>query len=73
MKKIINHSGTTKPDYSAAEYQPCWTCQNSCGGCNWSREFKPVDGWEAEKTILISNGEYADSYRIISCPEYKRG
>ena len=50
--------------------QSCWTCKNACGGCPWSREFKPVDGWEAEKTFIGSNGEHAESYKIIYCPEY---
>lgn len=50
--------------------QPCWTCKNACGGCEWSRYFKPVPGWIAEKTFIESNGEEAESYKIISCPKY---
>jgi len=57
-------------NYESNLYQPCWTCQNACGGCSWSRSFKPVEGWTAEKTFLQSNGEYAESYKIIKCPEY---
>lgn len=60
-------------DYTKEEYQPCWTCRNACGGCSWSREFQPVEGWTAEKTSIPSNGEYAESYKIIHCPEYKFG
>lgn len=50
--------------------QLCWTCKNCFGGCAWSREFKPVNGWTAEKTYIPSNEEYAESYHIIKCPEY---
>lgn len=60
-------------DYTAGEFQPCWTCRNACGGCSWSREFQPVEGWTAEKTVIPSNGEYAESYRIVKCPEYING
>ena len=52
--------------------QPCWTCKNCYGKCNWSRDFKPVEGWIAEKTFIESNEEYADSYKILYCPEYKK-
>lgn len=59
-------------DYGSNEYQLCWTCKNACnGGCSWSKEFKPVDGWTAEKTTIPVNGEYAETYKIIKCPEYK--
>ena len=55
-----------------SKYQPCWTCKNCYGGCNWSREFKPVEGWKAIKTYIPNNEEHAESYKIIYCPEYKR-
>ena len=58
-------------DYTSEEFAPCWTCQNACGGCSWSKDFQPVKGWQAEKTFLPSNGEFAESYRIIECPQYK--
>lgn len=51
--------------------QPCWTCQNCYGGCSWSREFKPVNGWIATPSYIASNEEYADTYKITYCPEYK--
>ena len=53
----------------------CWTCQNACGGCSWSRNLEPVEGWEAKPTrlnIYISEGnEGMDcSYHVINCPQY---
>ena len=57
-------------DYGNQDFQPCWTCKNACGGCSWSREFIPVDGWTAEETHIKSNVGYEESYKIIKCPEY---
>lgn len=57
-------------DYASGDFQPCWTCKNACGGCEWSKEFKPVPGWIAAKNVIKSNGEYAETYRIIKCPKY---
>ena len=48
----------------------CWHCKNCYGGCSWSREFKPVNGWTAKKTFIPSNNEYAESYKVIECPEF---
>ena len=62
-----------KEDYTNPEYTRCWTCRNACGGCSWSREFKPVDGWNADKTTYLDCGEIVNSYFIKSCPEYERG
>ena len=49
----------------------CWKCANACGGCDWSREFKPVDGWEATPTKVYQNvNQYIDSYIVNKCPEF---
>ena len=52
----------------------CWTCQNACGGCNWSKRLKPVEGWTVENTEIkhTSKGKtrYDSSCKVISCPEY---
>lgn len=59
-------------DYKKVSMQPCWTCKNACnGGCSWSREGKPVNGWTAEKSYLPSNNIHANTYKIISCSQYK--
>lgn len=57
-------------DYTHDDFQPCWTCQKACGGCRWSRYGKPIPGWTAEPSHIPANGSYADSYKIINCPEY---
>lgn len=52
----------------------CLDCRNSTkpSVCSWARNFTPVKGWEAVPT---RHGGFApfDSYRVISCPKFKRG
>lgn len=46
-------------------------------GCSWSRQFKPVEGWTAEKTKIVNRTieegkEYTiDSYKVLDCPLFK--
>ena len=42
----------------------CWDCANSCGNCDWSSCFQPVEGWETENT--------STGLRVVNCPEFKR-
>lgn len=53
----------------------CFDCKNACGGCSWSRSFRPVPGWKAEETSLFAgkDKERTKSYRVISCPEFDGG
>ena len=50
----------------------CWSCKNSVPdlaghGCNWSRKFKPVDGWTAE---YVEKNCSDGTYNVIACPEF---
>ena len=45
----------------------CITCGNACGGCSWSQDFTPVEGWIAEPTV---NREGVESFHVVDCPEY---
>lgn len=49
---------------------PCWTCRKACGGCSWSKEFKPVEGWDATENILADGT--LRGYEIRFCPEYEK-
>lgn len=53
-------------------YQLCFFCKNACGGCSWSRNFTPVEGWTAKMVIRkgIIHERYCKTYDIISCPEF---
>lgn len=53
----------------------CWSCQNACCGCSWSRSFTPVEGWQAKQhklKIYKKDGdeEWDVGYFVISCPQY---
>ena len=52
----------------------CLSCINAVPdleghGCSWSVSAKPVKGWTAQKSEKADGG----SWRIIKCPEFKRG
>lgn len=50
----------------------CWFCEKAAGGCSWSRKFKPVDGWDAKKTEIMSwFGGTQESYLVFSCPQFE--
>lgn len=59
--------------------QLCWNCKNAVPsastGCSWSRSFVPVDGWDAEETVLyqVANGRSTEvrSFHIMYCPEFE--
>lgn len=51
----------------------CWTCTRpGTGGCSWDKEFKPVEGWKAERNDLWTTGKnrYTESYIVEECPLY---
>lgn len=51
----------------------CWICAKAAGGCSWADSLKPVEGWNAEKTIVQGDGLGGafDSYCVKSCPDFK--
>lgn len=54
----------------------CCVCANACGktACSWAKEFKPVEGWVAEPTVLSPNQPYSEnSYDVIFCPKFVHG
>ena len=51
----------------------CWNCARATGPgmCSWAEEFKPVEGWIAEKTKLsLGRDGNISSYFVGYCPEY---
>ena len=60
----------------------CWECANAVPnidgtrGCSWSRDFEPVEGWDAEQTEVmrgyLQNSHLACvSYLVKRCPLFK--
>lgn len=77
----------TAPDEECAHEQPeydgrsnrsniCMDCEKACGGagdrgCEWSRSFAAVPGWDAELVYLKqSPGNFVLTYHIRSCPKF---
>lgn len=50
----------------------CLDCKKCVGLCSWSRCLRPVDGWEAEETVIRNQGKTNKGYRVISCPEFEK-
>ena len=49
----------------------CWKCSRSTdSSCSWSRDFIPVEGWDAKPTERYSE-VYKTSYCVRSCPQFK--
>ena len=51
----------------------CWQCQNATGGCSWSQDFTPVEGWDAKRTrIRLEKGaKYTESFIVKKCPKFR--
>lgn len=68
-------TGKGHPNRFGEKCQICWTCEKAGGLCSWSREFKPVPGWDAEPDTmkpLNGNGRRViETYKIYDCPEYE--
>jgi hypothetical protein len=47
----------------------CWDCAKATGGCRWSDQFQPIEGWTAVPTLT---DKLYESYIVIDCPEFKR-
>ena len=54
------------------EQSLCWRCSNSVPskthGCSWSREFKPVTGWDAKSIPRVNYKVPGVSYIVRECP-----
>lgn len=55
--------------YTKKAKSKCWDCKNFCGGCSWSKEFKPIDGWTADFVGTKST----KGYKVIDCPLFEKG
>lgn len=53
----------------------CWDCKRSTEKtCCWASHFVPVEGWVAESRVIKGTKSTPNtvSYRVDSCPEFKR-
>jgi hypothetical protein len=72
LKEFRKRRPRKKKPYESANDTLCWKCQNATGGCSWSQELKPVEGWVAKKTkIRLQRGANdIDSFIVRKCPEF---
>ena len=71
--KKVNYEKQESTGVAKPHAQPCTTCKNFAGGCEWSERFEPVPNWVAEPTTIGRYSYNIKSYKIISCPKYERG
>ena len=57
----------------------CWECEKAGGKCSWSKNFTPVEGWNAIPTKIScgykKNGtepHFIDSFQVLECPEFEK-
>lgn len=66
-----------KANKNTGRIQLCCYCMKAYGGCSWSKEFKPVEGWTAVPTVILTRNprgkDSIQSYKITACPEFERG
>lgn len=67
--------GNEKRNAIGKREQLCWSCENACGKCSWSKKLIPIKGWEAENDCLMmtySKGKRRAiySFKIYNCPEF---
>lgn len=65
----MNHieKKTTKPETL------CFKCSNACGGCSWSKDFVPVEGWTARPTRIEmgKTEKIVESFHVTACPLFR--
>ena len=45
----------------------CWDCEKCGGGCSWSHDLIPVNGWEVDEDYILE-----DSYIVKECPLFEK-
>jgi len=49
----------------------CWDCQRAVKECPWSANFEPVEGWDAEETLIMAEYRPLKSYHVKACPLFE--
>ena len=59
----------------------CWDCLNAVpsteNGCEWSKGYRPVEGWEAiltkyeTTTVWDTAPRFVESYCVVRCPKFE--
>ena len=46
-------------------YQLCSSCERAVGFCSWSKRLDPVEGWDAEPSIIKVHKSGRDNQKVI--------
>lgn len=71
----------TRMAYKPVEHGTlCWRCLNAVpnpatgAGCEWSRNFQPVPGWDADyRPVKLPDTRVCESYFVTKCPLFAEG
>lgn len=52
----------------------CWYCKWACGGCSWSDDGIPVEGWDAEPAVIkgTHTTSATNTWEVQHCPGFIR-
>ena len=67
-RKKVSYNYKGKGD---AHQTLCWDCQRAVKECPWAANFEPVDGWDAEPTVIMSTYCPQNSYHVKACPLFE--
>lgn len=72
MAEIIRGTKESQFIHNCDCDQLCWKCANAYGDCDWSREFKPIEGWTADTVYKEGYKGRIQfySYNIHECPQF---
>ena len=73
-KGAITASEAQGGDLMETMEQPCWSCVNFSGGCEWTeyQHARPVPGWKVkEYDIVQKDGRIYHRFYIVECPKYE--
>lgn len=49
----------------------CWDCKKAVKECPWSANFEPVEGWDAEPTLVMADYRPLPSFHVKACPLFE--
>lgn len=50
----------------------CWDCEKCGGGCSWSHDLTPVEGWKTKEDYTLFHGQREESYIVKECPLFEK-
>ncbi len=68
IRDFLEERKFEKANCGFASKSLCWKCSRATGFCPWSREFEPVQGWDAVQTTV----DGIESYEVKSCPLFEK-